>query len=219
MTNPSRFVYQRWLRTLHTGEGLAAQILSEPLLHARHLSLPIVRAQTRDCELLVFDRIRKIACLGARGSQRVDGKSVLPATEGTGLGRDRNRSPAIPYSEIFRSREHPRQIIERGGIRRLEMNCLFEGFFRFIIATVVNAASRFALVEFRQQTSGNVASACEIDTRVDLFESLVAPFGKDEDGRFQEVRTPVARVGRNHLVDHRERLVDLARFGKFECAI
>ena len=63
----------------------------------------------------------------------------------------------------------------------MEMNCLFERFFRFVITTVIDAASRFTLVEFCQQTRRNIASAREVDARVDLFESFASTFGQNED--------------------------------------
>ena len=86
---------------LNARECLTVRILMEPLLHSRQLSFTIVRGETRHCELLVLDRIRKIACRGECGGQSVDGESVLPITQVAGLCRDGNRSAAIPDSAIL----------------------------------------------------------------------------------------------------------------------
>src|ERR1700730_4372991 len=136
------------------------------ILHTRELRFPILWGQKGNCELLVFDRVRKIARSGSGGGQCVDGKGILPVAQGAGLCRDGNRSPAIPDSAVLRSGEHPSPIIERRRIRWLEMDGLFEGFFRFILTTVVYTASGFALVKLREQTGGNVASSGKVDARV-----------------------------------------------------
>src|ERR1700686_1268751 len=96
---PPTFLFRD--RTLDSGECLAAGILTKPLLHSRLLSFPIIRVQTRNSELLVFDRVRKIACGGGSGGQRVDGESIFPIAQGAGSFCDRHRSPAVPDSGIL----------------------------------------------------------------------------------------------------------------------
>ena len=87
---------------LNARERLTARILMEPLLHSRQLSFPIVRGETRHCELLVLDRVRKIACRGGGGGQSVNGESVLPIAQVAGLGGDGDRSAL--YRLVVRSR-------------------------------------------------------------------------------------------------------------------